>query len=181
MAQVVPFIIAGVSAYSTWKQGAYARAEYDARAAQEKLRGRAQALQYKQQGVEVLRRLNENLASTVARAAAGGVDPLSGSALNLQNYAMKEGMRDYNQSRDNALIATGMAEYQAKQYKAAGKAAYRSGLIGALVTVGTAAAGAMKGGTTGVDPAASISPTPGTAGQIGGTGYLLTPAPVGVA
>ena len=180
MAAVVPFVIGGVSAYSSWRQGAYARAEYDARAAQERLRGRAQALQYKQQGIEVLRRLNENLASTVARAAAGGVDPLSGSALNLQNYAMREGMRDYNQSRDNALIATGMSEYQAQQYKAAGKAAYRSGLLSAITTIGTKAAGAMQGGTTGVSTAAPISPTPGTAGQIGGTGYLLTPAPVGV-
>ncbi len=136
MAAVVPFIpyiTGGIQAYSAWREGAYARAEYDARAAQERLRGRAQALQYKQQGIEVLRRLNENLASTVARAAAGGVDPLSGSALNLQNYAMREGMRDYSQSRDNALIATGMAEYQAQQYKAAGKAAYRTGLLTAAV------------------------------------------------
>ena len=73
MAQVAAFAFTAISAYSSWKQGAYARAEYDARAAQERLRGRAQALQYKQQGIEVLRRLNENLASTVARAAAGGV------------------------------------------------------------------------------------------------------------
>jgi len=131
-----PVIGPAVGAYSSWRQGAYARAQYDAQAAQERLRGRAQALQYKQQGIEVLRRLNENLASTVARAAAGGVDPLSGSALNLQNYAMREGMRDYNQSRDNALIATGMSEYQAQQYKAAGKSAYRSGMIGALTQAG---------------------------------------------
>lgn len=162
MAAVVPFIpyiTGGIQAYSAWREGAYARAEYDARAAQEKLRGRAQALQYKQQGIEVLRRLNENLASTVARAAAGGVDPLSGSALNLQNYAMREGMRDYNQSRDNALIATGMSEYQAQQYKAAGKAAYRTGLLSAIT----------QAAVTGTTPRPKPTTTPTT---------TPTPAPV---
>jgi hypothetical protein len=143
MAQVA--MIAGgiLTAYSSFRGGQYARAEYDAKAAQERIRGRSQALQYKQQGINVLRELNENLASTVARAAAGGVDPLSGSALNLQNYAMREGVRDYNQSRDNATIATGMAEYQAKQYKAAGSAAFRQGVLGALTSAATTTYKAM--------------------------------------
>jgi hypothetical protein len=137
MAQVAMIVAGVLTAYSSFRGGQYARAEYDAKAAQERLRGRSQALQYKQQGINVLRQLNENLASTVARAAAGGVDPLSGSALNLQNYAMREGVRDYNQSRDNATIATGMAEYQAKQYKAAGSAAFRQGVLGALTSAAT--------------------------------------------
>jgi len=134
-----PYIAAGTQAYTSWRGGALQRAQYDAQAAQERLKGRAQALQYKQQGINVLRQLNENLASTVARAAAGGVDPLSGSALNLQNYAMREGVREYNQSRDNAIIATGMSEYQAQQYKAAGKAAYRSGMIQAATSLAPSA------------------------------------------
>jgi len=138
-----PYIAAGTQAYTSWRGGALQRAQYDAKAAQERLRGRSQALQYKQQGINVLRQLNENLASTVARAAAGGVDPLSGSALNLQNYAMREGVRDYNQSRDNATIATGMAEYQAKQYKAAGSAAFRQGVLGALTSAATTTYKAM--------------------------------------
>jgi hypothetical protein len=143
MAQVAMIVAGVLTAYSSFRGGQYARAEYDAKAAQERLRGRSQALQYKQQGINVLRQLNENLASTVARAAAGGVDPLSGSALNLQNYAMREGVRDYNQSRDNATIATGMAEYQAKQYKAAGSAAFRQGVLGALTSAATTTYEAM--------------------------------------
>jgi len=143
MAQVAMIVAGVLTAYSSFRGGQYARAEYDAKAAQERLRGRSQALQYKQQGINVLRQLNENLASTVARAAAGGVDPLSGSALNLQNYAMREGARDYNQSRDNAIIATGMAEYQAKQYKAAGSAAFRQGVLGALTSAATTTYAAM--------------------------------------
>ncbi len=143
MAQVAMIVAGVLTAYSSIRGGQYARAEYDAKAAQERLRGRSQALQYKQQGINVLRQLNENLASTVARAAAGGVDPLSGSALNLQNYAMREGVRDYNQSRDNATIATGMAEYQAKQYKAAGKAAYRQGVLKALTSAAMTTSSAM--------------------------------------
>ena len=143
MAQVAMIVAGVLTAYSSIRGGQYARAEYDAKAAQERLRGRSQALQYKQQGINVLRQLNENLASTVARAAAGGVDPLSGSALNLQNYAMREGVRDYNQSRDNATIATGMAEYQAKQYKAAGSAAFRQGVLGALTSAATTTYAAM--------------------------------------
>ena len=143
MAQVAMIVAGVLTAYSSFRGGQYARAEYDAKAAQERLRGRSQALQYKQQGINVLRQLNENLASTVARAAAGGVDPLSGSALNLQNYAMREGVRDYNQSRDNATIATGMAEYQAKQYKAAGSAAFRQGVLGAVTSAATTTYKAM--------------------------------------
>ena len=143
MAQVAMIVAGVLTAYSSFRGGQYARTEYDAKAAQERLRGRSQALQYKQQGINVLRQLNENLASTVARAAAGGVDPLSGSALNLQNYAMREGVRDYNQSRDNATIATGMAEYQAKQYKAAGSAAFRQGVLGALTSAATTTYAAM--------------------------------------
>ena len=143
MAQVAMIVAGVLTAYSSFRGGQYARAEYDAKAAQERLRGRSQALQYKQQGINVLRQLNENLASTVARAAAGGVYPLSGSALNLQNYAMREGVRDYNQSRDNATIATGMAEYQAKQYKAAGSAAFRQGVLGALTSAATTTYAAM--------------------------------------
>jgi hypothetical protein len=143
MAQVAMIVAGVLTAYSSFRGGQYARAAYDAKAAQERLRGRSQALQYKQQGINVLRQLNENLASTVARAAAGGVDPLSGSALNLQNYAMREGVRDYNQSRDNATIATGMAEYQAKQYKAAGSAAFRQGVLGALTSAATTTYAAM--------------------------------------
>ena len=76
MAQVAMIVAGVLTAYSSLRGGQYARAEYDAKAAQERLRGRSQALQYKQQGINVLRQLNENLASTVARAAAGGVDPL---------------------------------------------------------------------------------------------------------
>jgi len=161
MAQVAMIVAGVLTAYSSFRGGQYARAEYDAKAAQERLRGRSQALQYKQQGINVLRQLNENLASTVARAAAGGVDPLSGSALNLQNYAMREGDRDYNQSRDNATIATGMTEYQAKQYKAAGSAAFRQGVLGAVTSLAMTGAGASKGGAKfgGVDPSAPISPT----------------------
>ena len=60
--------------------GAMQQVIYDQRAAESRLKGRYEALEYKQRGVDALRRLNEVMAANVARAAAGGVDPVSGSA-----------------------------------------------------------------------------------------------------
>lgn len=130
MAQVA---MAGFSAFMQIRAGQAQKAMYNAQAAQARIQGRARALQAKQQGVAVLRRLNETLASTAARSTLGGgiVNTLS-----LTNYAMKEGAREYYTSRDNATIAVGQANHQAAIYKTAGKQAMLNAYGSAVGTMG---------------------------------------------
>ena len=64
------------SAIGTISAGKAQQQAYNSQAAQAVIKGRSQAIAYKQQGADVLRNLNQNLAAIVARAAAGGVTQL---------------------------------------------------------------------------------------------------------
>ena len=48
----------------------------------------------------------------------------------------KEGVREYNISKDNAVLAQGMAAYQADIYRQAGKTAMLSSIVQAVGTMG---------------------------------------------
>ena len=137
MAQVPMMAFAAVSAAGQLYAGAQQRKAYNAQAAQAQIQGRSQAIAYKQQAADILKNLNETMGTIMARAAAGGVDPMSGSARSLQNYAMKEGVREYNISKDNAVLAQGMASYQADIYRQAGQTAMLSSMVQAVGTMGT--------------------------------------------
>src|SRR5210317_642484 len=101
--------MAGVSAVGQMAAGAAQRRQYEAQARQAELRGRSEAIAYKQKGADALRNLNETLAAIISRGAAGGIDPTSGSAATLQQYAMGEGVREFNVAADNAVMALGQA------------------------------------------------------------------------
>lgn len=112
------------------------QAMYNAQAEQARLQGRDQAIQYQQQGAFVLRRLNETLAATIATAAAGSVDPFSGSAQVLQDFARAEAYAEFGTTKDNAILAREGAKLQAQIYKMAGKSAYTTGIINAVGIMG---------------------------------------------
>ena len=80
--------MAGVSALGQISAGAAQKRQYQMQAEQAELRGRSEAIAYKQKGADALRNLNQTLAAIISRSAAGGVDPTSGSAATLQQYAM---------------------------------------------------------------------------------------------
>jgi hypothetical protein len=130
-------IFAAVSAVGQLSAGAAQQEQYNAQAAQAQLKGRSEAIAYKQQGADVLKKLNENMATIVARAAAGGVAANTGSAAGLQGYSMKEGVREFNISKDNAVLAEGMASHQAAIYRQAGRTAMTSAIVGAVGAIGT--------------------------------------------
>ena len=130
---------AGVSALGTIAAGAAQRRQYEAQARQAELRGRAEALAYKQRGADALRNLNETLAAIISRSAAGGVDPTSGSAATLQQFAMGEGVREFNIAADNAIMALGQGQTQAGIYKQAGQAAQLSSYVQAAGQIGQGA------------------------------------------
>jgi hypothetical protein len=143
MAQfAAPLMIAAsaLSAYGQIKTGEAKQKMYNAQAAQAEMKGRSEAIAYKQQGADVLRNLNENLSAIIARSAVGG-DPTSGSAAVIQQFAMSEGIREKNIAADNALLAEGQAATQSHQYRLAGDNARRSSIYSAIGTLGTAAYG----------------------------------------
>ena len=131
--------MAGVSAVGQMAAGSAQRRQYEAQARQAELRGRSEAIAYKQKGADALRNLNETLAAIISRGAAGGIDPTSGSAATLQRFAMGEGVREFNVAADNAVMALGQASTQAGIYKQAGQAAQLSSFVGAAGTLGQGA------------------------------------------
>ncbi len=135
MSVVTTILSVGATLYAGKKQ----QQVYDKQAAEAKIRGRSEAIAYKQKGADALSMLNETLAAINARAGAGGVDPTSGSAATLQSYAMGEGVREFNIAADNAVMALGQASTQAGIYKQAGQAAQLSSFVGAAGTLGQGA------------------------------------------
>tara|TARA_E500000318_G_scaffold103188_1_gene108021 strand:- start:8044 stop:8571 length:528 start_codon:yes stop_codon:yes gene_type:complete len=122
---------AGVSAFSQYRAGQAQAAQLKAQAQQYNLEARQQAIIYKQQAADVLARLNEHLSTTIATAAASGIQALEGSALSLQNYAISEAANEYATARDNELIATQMGKFKADVAKSGAKSAMQSGLLNA--------------------------------------------------
>lgn len=128
-----------MSAAGRLSAGSAEQRQYEGKAKEAELRGRMEALAYKQKGVDALRNLNETLAAITARAAAGGVDATSGSARTIAEYAQGEGIREANIAADNAAMAIGQASAQAYNYREAGYAAKQTATTQAIGTLFTSA------------------------------------------
>lgn len=124
-----------ISAAGQIYSGMAQKASYDSQAAQAKVQGRSNAIAYRQQGADVLRNLNQTLAAGVAAAGAGGIDPTSGSARVIQNFARAEAYGEYGTALDNATLAREGAKTQAQIYRQAGKAAMIGGMFNAVGTI----------------------------------------------
>lgn len=133
---MVQLALAAVSAGASIYSGVMQQRAYNAQAEQAKIQGRSQAIAYKQQGAMVLRNLNESLASTIALAGAGNVDPTSGSARVMQEFARAEAYAEYGTSLDNAILAKEGAAAQAQIYRMGGRAAFLTGVVNAAGTLG---------------------------------------------
>ena len=136
-----PLLIAttAISAYGKYQAGRAEQRMYDAKASEAIMKGRSEAIAYKQQGADVLTNLNENLAAIIARSSAGGVDATSGSAATIAKFGQAEAAREYHTAADNAVMATNQAQVQAGQYTMAGREAKKQGTIQALSTVASGA------------------------------------------
>ena len=115
------------------------QAGYEQQAQAAELKGRSEAIAYKQQGADALQNLNETLSAIIARAGAGGVDPTSGSAATMQMFALSEGSREAAIAQDNAALALGEATQQAGIYRSAGRTAQLSANVSAAASIGEAA------------------------------------------
>ena len=142
MAVIGPVLAIGGKLAQAGAQREVGRAQqrgYEQQAQQAELKGRSEAIAYKQQGAEALQNLNETLAAIIARAGAGGVDPTSGSAATVQMFAMSEGSTEAQTAKDNAALALGEGYTQGGIYRSAGATAKKTADVSAAVSVGEAA------------------------------------------
>lgn len=112
---VVAAVAAGASAISTIQQGQAQASQYRIQAQQAQLQGRQNALNYNMQANQILER-QLRLAGTIrARAAAGGVDPFTGSPLTLEQMNAMRAGKEMQISMENAQLAVagGLAQSQA--------------------------------------------------------------------
>jgi hypothetical protein len=124
-----------VGAMATAQAGAARRREYEQQAEMAELKGRAEAIAYKQKGAEILGRLNETLAAIIARGAVGA-DPTSGSARTLATASTADGVTESNIAADNAIAAVNQGIMQAEQYREAGKTAQQTANMQAISSFG---------------------------------------------
>ena len=176
--QLVGAAFSAVSAISQMQAGRQQARAYQAQAKQEELKGKQAELQYRQQGLEVLRRTRQNMSTVTARAAAGGLNPYTGSPQSLKNYASATGTEEFYLSRENAQLALITGDINAQQNRMAASQARRQGFISAVGTLGSAAltmgsiggppsniGGFAGGGSIGGAVSNTLYPTTGSIGM----------------
>jgi len=146
-------IAGGLQAVSSIKQGQFQQAMYNLQAKQAELQGRQNALNYSNQALNVLQNQRRMAGTLVARSAAAGIDPFSGSPMSVDQWNAFQAGEEYNLGIENAdmAIAGGLAQSQSLQ--AAGKQAMQSAYLNAAISVAQGAYSYQKlsvpGTTTG--------------------------------
>ena len=144
--QTVAIALTAASAYSQYKQGVAQQKMMDRQAQQVELSGRVDALRAKEDGIAILDNMLEQLAYSNAYAAAGSVDPFSGSKLGLGLSLQAKGIREYKTNDFNRQIALDMSRQQAELLRYEGKLAKRAGITNALTTMGMGLYGFERAG-----------------------------------
>lgn len=150
---VMAIASAVVSSYAAI-QGAKAQKKmYERQADITERQSRLDALAYKQQGVNAIKKMNRVMAANAARAAAGNLDPYASydSADVISTYNLRQGVNDFTIARDNATIAKKMGKYQADNYRYAGAVAVSNAKTMAVANIGMSFVSAgMVYGTPGI-------------------------------
>jgi hypothetical protein len=124
-----------ISAVGKAKAGRARQEQYERQAEMAELKGRSEAIAYKQKGADIMARLNETLAAIIARGAVGA-DPTSGSARTVATASMGDGVTEANIAADNATAAINQGLMQAEEYREAGKTAREAAKFEAVSTFG---------------------------------------------
>ena len=135
------FQIAGsvLSGLAQIRQAQAQQVQYEIKARNEVIQARADAVNYKKEGNERMRELLRAMSSSVANAAAGGLDPYGAmetkDLINLNSMKMA-GMdiRSLNLNAESAILR---GEANAQQARLAGDAAVRYAKVGAVANVAT--------------------------------------------
>lgn len=138
-------------------QGRQAEDMYFKQAVQARTQARGESLKYQQQANAILKRSVETQAAARARAAAGGIDPFSGSSQFIMDLSAAEGLREFGISMDNAKLSSIQGEDQALQFITAGRRAKNRGLLEGIASM--AGAGQSFGKIGGPQPSAPADVT----------------------
>ena len=131
-----------------------------AEAKQAEIQGRADAVEYKRQSVEVMRRMNAVISANIARAGARGLNPYASGGVTelINNYNRRYALKDVIALRQNAKMAKGMAQYQAGQYRASANTVMKLAPLQMFSTIGMGVAQAQQiGGPESSSPMTFLS------------------------
>ena len=133
------------SAISSVSQGAAQADYYRLQGSQAELQGRQNALNYNRQAFQLLER-QQRLAGTVrARAVAGGVDPLSGSPMTVEQANAYRAGNEIQILNENAQLAMSGGLAISQSFQSAASSAEEYGLMSGIAK---GALGAATYGTT---------------------------------
>lgn len=137
MAQAIPYVIAAASFYSSVSASEQQASAMRLQAQQAELQGRQNALNYNKQAVAILERQNQLQGAIRARAAAGGVNPDTGSPLTMQEInAMKAG-EEIGLAKSNAELSIYGGLAQSQSLKEAADYTESMAYINAFAKAGT--------------------------------------------
>lgn len=160
----------GVSALASYNQGQQQADAYRLQATNALIEGNQRSMEYQRQGLQVMGRMIETNATINSRAAAGGIDPFSGSAGDLSTYAFAKGADEYSWAKENATSAILQGESTAAAYRTAASNAASSGTMNAVgsLMMGAARFGSIWGDGGGRGATSLLKPI---AAQPSGLGF----------
>ena len=119
-------------AYGTLYQGYAMAAYYQGKADIALLQGRTKAVEAKENANIALRKMNETIASNIAKGAAGGVTPFDGSLSVLNQMSMIYGVTDFFQSKDTKEVVEAFSVAEAAMLNNAAKTTKKGAIITAV-------------------------------------------------
>lgn len=132
MAQIAMLAFAAVSALSSIRQGEQQAERFRFEAQQAELQGRQNALNYNRQALIAFERQQKISGAIRARAAAGGIDPLTGSPLSVDQMNAQRANYEIQIARENAELAAAGGLAQSQQLYGAATVAEAAGITGAI-------------------------------------------------
>lgn len=148
MSQAGLAISAG-SAFMQFRAGQAQAAALRAQGAYARMQAKQESLKYKQNAINVLDNILATSASITARAAAGGIDPFSGTPQSLRDFALAKGAQELYTTREGEIISLAGGRMQQTTYGMQATAATQAGFAGAIGSLGSGLmmAGSIGGGT----------------------------------
>ena len=162
-APIFQMIGSALSGLAQIRQAQAQQVQYEIKARNEVIQARTDAVNYKKEGNERMQELLVAMSSSVARSAAGGLDPYGAmetkDLINLNSMKMA-GMdiRSLNVNSESAILR---GESNAQSARLAGDAAVRYAKVAAVANVATTAGDVMASG---------LPIMPGGSGASGGSG-----------
>ena len=145
------------SAYAT-------KAAYDAKADWSLREYKSKKLDAKSDGIQVLKRLNSDLATIVANGAAGNVMTTSGSIYMQKIMSVRRGSEDFGLAGINQTLMENIGAVEFANLKLAGKYAKKFGVINTIADLGMSVANYKMLGlgkyktTTEISPISKVIP-----------------------